>query len=40
MSPLQKTGTIAGCAGGSWILTYLIVGFLIGLAVTDFGWLL
>lgn len=39
MSPRQKTGVIAGCALCSWA-TFIGLGFLIGLAVTDFGWLL
>lgn len=38
MSPRQKTGVIAGCAVGSWA-TFIGIGFLIGLAVTDLAWL-
>lgn len=38
MSPLQKTGTIAGCALCSWaaLIAFCI---LLGMALTDLGWL-
>lgn len=39
MSPLQKTGTIAGCAVGSWA-TFIGIALLIGMALTDLGWVL
>ena len=39
MSPRQKTGVIAGCALCSWA-TLIGIGLLIGMALTDLGWVL
>lgn len=39
MSPRQKTATIAGCALCSWA-ALIGFGILLGMALTDLGWVL